>query len=79
MKAINKKDYKNLKEELGDVLFNIILISQVAKEQKLFDIEEVINDVYDKIVERHPWVFGEDEVGDAEEALAQWKKNKEKK
>lgn len=76
--AINLTDHENLKEELGDLLFQIIMISQIAKEEKLFTMEEVIDDIYEKIYSRHTWVFGKDKVSSPEEAVKKWKKNKVK-
>lgn len=76
--AFEKHDYENLKEELGDVLFNIVLIAQIAKESKKFSIKDVLEDVDKKIRERHTWVFGKDKAKTAEEALEMWKKNKQK-
>jgi len=77
--AIRKGDYTNLKEELGDLLFQIVMISQIASEKKLFTMKEVMEDIAEKLIDRHSWVFGEDKVSTAEEAIAQWKKNKKKK
>jgi len=74
--AIEKKDWSNLKEEIGDVLFNLCLLMQIAEEQKLFTAEEVTDACHDKIVERHSWVFGDDKAETAEEALELWRKNK---
>lgn len=76
--AFEKHDYENLKEELGDVLFNIVLIAQIAKESKKFSIKDILEDVDKKIRERHTWVFGKDKAKTAEEALEMWKKNKQK-
>jgi len=76
--AIEKKDYKNLKEELGDVLFQIAMISQIAKEEKHFDMDGVVEDIYKKIVSRHTWVFGKDKAHTPEEAIAKWQENKKK-
>ncbi|OGJ42358.1 nucleotide pyrophosphohydrolase [Candidatus Peregrinibacteria bacterium RIFCSPLOWO2_01_FULL_39_12] len=74
--AVLKKDYRNLKEELGDVLFQIVMIAQIAKEQKHFKIDDVIKDIDKKIRSRHTWVFGEDKAKTPEEAVAMWKRNK---
>ena len=74
--AFNKRDWKNLKEELGDVMFNIVLTSQIAEEQGKFTIKDVINDIDKKIRSRHTWVFGKDKARTPEEALAMWRKNK---
>jgi tetrapyrrole methylase family protein/MazG family protein len=56
--AIETSNYPSLKEELGDLLFHIVFIAQICKEEGLFDITEVINGVYDKMHHRHPHVFG---------------------
>ncbi|KKQ71488.1 MAG: tetrapyrrole methyltransferase domain-containing/MazG-like protein domain-containing protein, dITP/XTP pyrophosphatase [Candidatus Peregrinibacteria bacterium GW2011_GWC2_39_14] len=74
--AMNKKDYKNLREELGDLIFTMLMITQIAKERKLFNINQVLRDIDKKIRRRHTWVFGKHKVKTAEEALAMWKKNK---
>lgn len=76
--AIENGDHKNLEEELGDVLFQLIMISQIAKENGYFDMDDVLNGIYKKIVSRHTWVFGKDKVTTPEEALEMWAKNKEK-
>src|SRR3989304_3830914 len=76
--AIEKKDWNNLKEEIGDVLFNLCLLITIAEEQKLFKAKDLIDHCSDKIIARHTWVFGSDKARTAEEALELWKKNKEK-
>jgi uncharacterized protein YabN with tetrapyrrole methylase and pyrophosphatase domain len=76
--AIKNKDWKNLKEEIGDVLFNLVMMMQIAEEKGYFTAEETLKSCHDKIIGRHTWVFGEDEANTPEEALALWKKNKEK-
>lgn len=70
--AINSGDMKHLKEELGDVLLQVILHSQIADEEEAFSIEDVAKGLHDKIVHRHPHVFGELTVNSPEEALASW-------
>jgi tetrapyrrole methylase family protein / MazG family protein len=76
--AIENGDHDNLKEELGDVLFQIVMIAQIAKEKGYFKMEDVLAEIEHKIVSRHTWVFGDDKVENAEEALAMWKENKKK-
>jgi len=78
--AIENGDHENLKEELGDVLFQIIMISQIAKEQGYFEMDDVLKDIDKKIRSRHSWVFGKDKgkVKTAEDALKLWQENKEK-
>jgi len=55
--AIEKKDAQMLQEELGDLLFHIIFIAQICKEQHLFEMKDVISGVYQKMYNRHPHVF----------------------
>lgn len=76
--AIEKKDAANMKEELGDVLLQVLLHAQIAKEEGLFDIDDVIQGLYDKLHYRHPHVFGGVKAGSAEEALNVWKEMKRK-
>ena len=57
VEAIERKDAKMLREELGDLLFHIVFIAQICKEEHLFDIKDVINGVYRKMRNRHPHVF----------------------
>lgn len=76
--AVNNKDFENLKEELGDVLFHIVMMSQMANEKKHFDINDVVEGIYKKIRSRHTWVFGKDKAKNAHGAVKMWKKNKVK-
>lgn len=76
--AIENSDHENLREELGDVLFQLVMITQIAKEKGYFEMKDVLKDIGEKIVSRHTWVFGDDKAETAEEALEMWRKNKEK-
>ncbi len=76
--AIENGDHENLREELGDVMFQLIMVAQIAKENDYFDMDDVIKDIDIKIRDRHTWVFGDDKVETAEEAIALWRKNKAK-
>ena len=77
LQAIDKKDYKNLQEELGDVPLQVVMNSQIAKEQGLFDFSDVIQTFSEKLIRRHPHVFGyEPRLTTPEESLALWKKVK---
>ena len=78
IEAIEKKDYQNLKEELGDLLHNILFISNLAEEKELFTIEDVIKEIKAKLIRRHPHVFGDKKVSTMEDAHDLWKKEKEK-
>ena len=72
IEAIEKDDMKNLEEELGDLMFNIVLVSQIAKEEKHFDINDVIKGIHDKMIRRHPHVFGNSKVKGADAINRQW-------
>lgn len=70
--AIDNKDIENLCEELGDVLLQVILNSQIAKEEGRFTIDDVIDGLCRKMVRRHPHVFGGVKVNSVEEGTALW-------
>ena len=57
--AFKKNDYENFKEELGDLLLQIVLQSKIAEENKLFSFDEVIDTLCEKLIRRHPYVFKE--------------------
>lgn len=76
--AIHKQDWPNLKEELGDLLFQVIFYAELAKEQGLFDFSEVVETLNQKLVRRHPHVFereGEQPLSD-EQLSQQWQEIK---
>ena len=76
--AIDKKDYENLKEELGDVLLQVVMNSQIASENGLFDFNDVVQTLCEKLIRRHPHVFGDVKKPiTPEESLAIWKSVKE--
>ncbi|HHP0482316.1 TPA: nucleoside triphosphate pyrophosphohydrolase [Vibrio campbellii] len=76
--AIQNRDWPNLQEELGDLLFQVIFYSQMAKEQGLFEFSDVVEMVNEKLTRRHPHVFSEVEF-DSEEAInANWEAEKAK-
>lgn len=74
--AIQNKDMENLCEELGDVLFEVLLFSKVAEQEGFFTLDDVIQGAADKMIRRHPHVFGEVEVCSAEEGRALWQRIK---
>lgn len=74
--AISQENWQDIKEELGDVLLHIVFYSKIATEQKQFSIEEVINQVCDKLERRHPHIYGEVKVKDAEEVKKNWEQIK---
>ncbi|OOF82305.1 nucleoside triphosphate pyrophosphohydrolase [Rodentibacter ratti] len=70
--AIQKKDITNLREELGDLLLQVVFFSQLASEDQYFNFDDVLNDVAEKIIRRHPHVFADAKAENEEEALARW-------
>jgi len=75
--AIDEEDSEGLKEELGDVLLQSVLHSDIAKRAGMFDINDVISVLCKKIITRHTHVFGADKALTPEDAIAFWKKAKE--
>lgn len=72
VEAIDKLDDTLMKEELGDVLLHVVFHSQLARERGAFTFEEVARGIADKLVRRHPHVFGENKLGTSEEVLVKW-------
>ncbi len=88
--AVRKKDYSHMKEELGDILIQVMFHSQIASKQNRFDVEDVIDYLIKKLKRRHPHVFGKVKVSSSKEVIRNWnrikkmekatlKKNKQKK
>lgn len=72
METIDSSDDEHFREELGDLLLQVVMHSQIAAEEGRFDLDTVSNLVADKLVRRHPHVFGEVKLGDTEAVLRQW-------
>lgn len=70
-KAAEAKDYEELKEELGDVFWNVLFMANIAKDQGLFDINDILVDAQEKMIRRHPHVFG-DASKDMESIHKKW-------
>ena len=70
--AIDEQDAEHLKEELGDVLLQVVFHTQMEKEKGVFDIGDVTDGVCKKLIFRHPHIFGSVEVGSSEEILRNW-------
>ncbi|HET7704452.1 MAG TPA: nucleoside triphosphate pyrophosphohydrolase [Thermoanaerobaculia bacterium] len=79
--AIDRDDRRSLLEEVGDLLLEAVFIAEITREEKSFDIYDSITAIHDKLVRRHPHVFGDVEAGDAEQVLVNWEKlkNEERK
>lgn len=81
VEAIDNDDPKLLREELGDVLLQLAMHAEIAREDGLFDFDDVANDICLKMIERHPHVFGAVRADTVDEVLSNWEsiKSKEKK
>lgn len=74
--AIHTQDRSALREELGDLLLQVVFLSQLATEEGSFTFQDVLDDIHDKLIYRHPYVFGDIKVNSSEEALASWEAQK---
>jgi XTP/dITP diphosphohydrolase len=74
--AILDNNLSEIKKELGDILLHIVFYAQIGKEKNAFDFADVVEGICQKLVLRHPHVFGEVEVADAEEVKSNWEKIK---
>ncbi|MGB0775915.1 MAG: nucleoside triphosphate pyrophosphohydrolase [Akkermansiaceae bacterium] len=70
--AIRREDWNHLKEELGDVLLQVVFHSELAEEAGRWNFDDVAREVSDKLVRRHPHVYGDSAVSDTEGVLSQW-------
>ena len=75
--AIDEKNPEHLREELGDVLLQVLLHSQIASETEEFTIEDVAKELKDKLIHRHPHVFGSAKVNCADDVVVNWDKLKQ--
>ncbi len=74
--AIDDNNIPNLREELGDVLLQVVLHAQIAKDEGEFDIEDVAKELSEKLIHRHPHVFGDTKISSTDEILSNWDKLK---
>src|SRR5712691_1703352 len=79
--AIDREDRRGLAEELGDFLLQAVFVAEITREEGSFDIYDAITAIHDKLVRRHPHVFGDAVAKDAEQVLVNWEKlkNEERK
>ena len=77
----SKKTMDHFREELGDLLLQVLLHSEIARQEGNFSLEDISRELADKLIRRHPHVFGENKLADSNAVLSQWEinKNKEKK
>ncbi len=76
VQAIQQHDEENLCEELGDVLLQVLLHARIAEEEGQFTMADVVNGLAEKMVRRHPHVFGDEEYGSPEQNQARWEEIK---
>jgi XTP/dITP diphosphohydrolase len=74
--AITEENWDGIREELGDLLLHIVFYARIGREQNRFTLEEVINRICDKLIARHPHVYGNVEVKDEEDVKQNWEKLK---
>src|SRR5262249_18206255 len=74
--AIDQHDMKLLKEEIGDLILHMVFYAKIAAEQKEFDITTAINDLCEKLIRRHPHIYGDVQVSGEEEVKKNWEQIK---
>jgi len=74
--AIAEEDWSNIKEELGDLLLHILFYAKIGAEQNKFTLQQVIEGISEKLVVRHPHIYGEVQVNDEEDVKRNWEKIK---
>lgn len=74
--AITDEDWKGIKEELGDLLLHIVFYARIGSEQKRFELNEVINGICEKLIARHPHIYGDVKVENEEDVKRNWEKLK---
>ena len=74
--AILEKDLDGVKKELGDILLHMVFYAKIGEEKGAFDITEVLNGICDKLIHRHPHIYGDVKVADEHEVKANWEKIK---
>lgn len=74
--TIDRDDHQHMREELGDVLIQVVFHAQIAAEQGLFTFDDVARDINEKLIRRHPHVFGTGKLETSEQVIAEWEKIK---
>ncbi len=78
MEAIDSKDIKKMEEELGDALYTLIFTAKLAEKENLFSLSQVMCLVKEKLIRRHPHIFGNVKAESAEEVMRNWEEIKKK-
>lgn len=76
IETIDRRDFPHMREELGDVLIQVVFHAQLAEEAGHFDLEAVAREVNEKLIRRHPHVFGEGKLHTSDQVLVQWEQIK---
>lgn len=76
--AITDENWQGIKEELGDIMLHLLFYSRIGREQEKFTLDEVINGVCEKLIYRHPHIYGDVKVNDEEDVKRNWEKLKMK-
>jgi len=74
--AILEHDLEEIKKELGDLLLHIVFYSKIGSEKKAFDIADVANEIVEKLIHRHPHIYGKTDVGDVQQVVRNWEEIK---
>jgi len=74
--AIENKDYENLSEELGDLLWDVLLLMRICKDEKKIDIKHTLTILKEKMIRRRPYIYGNEKAETPEEVLAIWNRIK---
>lgn len=74
--AITDNDWKGIREELGDLLLHIVFYAKIGREQQQFTLEQVMDGISEKLISRHPHIYGEVKVNDEEDVKRNWEKLK---
>ena len=74
--AIERSNKEDLKEELGDLLLQVVFLSQIAKEEKSFEFNDVVQVITDKLIRRHPYVFSKKKSHSSDEQIDKWEEIK---
>src|SRR6056297_896607 len=76
VEALEEKNMDSLKEELGDLLLQVVFQAQIGKENDIFDIDDIIRAISNKLIRRHPHVFGEKKLDTSQEVKKMWEEIK---
>ena len=74
--AVTEEDWKGIKEELGDILLHVVFYTRIAKEQNMFTLNDVLETICNKLIVRHPHIYGNVKVNDDEDVKKNWEKIK---